>query len=135
MRFPVVVYKDKRSDYGVTVPDLPGCVSAGASMEEALEAVKEAIICHLEGMLLDHEPLPRPKPIEAHRGNPDYADGVWAVVEIDPAKISGKVKRVNVSLPESLLEEVDDLARKTGETRSGLLAHAVMEYLSEGSGH
>ena len=103
-------------------------------MEEALEGVREAIACHLEGMLLDHDSPPKPKPIAEHRKNPDYADGVWAMVDVELSKISGKIRRVNVTLPASLLEEVDDRARKTGESRSGLLAHAVMEYLSEGNG-
>ena len=43
MRYPVVIHKDKASDYGVTVPDLPGCFSAGDTMEDALTSVIEAI--------------------------------------------------------------------------------------------
>ena len=41
--YPVVIHKDNNSDYGVTVPDLPGCFSAGSSIEEALQQVKEAV--------------------------------------------------------------------------------------------
>jgi predicted RNase H-like HicB family nuclease len=37
MRYPVVIHKDLDSDYGVTVPDLPGCFSAGTTLDEALE--------------------------------------------------------------------------------------------------
>ena len=51
MRYPVVIHKDKSSDYGVTVPDLPGCFSAGETMEDAMTNVVEAIECHLEGLL------------------------------------------------------------------------------------
>ena len=89
MHFPVVIHKDPASDYGVTVPDLPGCFSAGESLNEALQQVVEAIECHLEGLLLDGEPVPTPQSIENHRNNPDYADGVWAVVAVDLAKLSG----------------------------------------------
>lgn len=53
MRYPVVTHKDPQSDYGITVPDLPGCFSAGATMDEALQEAVEAIECHLEGMLID----------------------------------------------------------------------------------
>lgn len=100
-------------------------------MEDALENVKEAVVCHLEGMLLDKEPLPKPKSINVHRKKADYADGVWAIVEVDLSRISNSVKRVQVSLPASLLDEVDVRARKAGESRSELVAHAVMEYLTE----
>ena len=46
--------------YDVTVPDLPGCFSAGDTLAEALGNAKEAVECHLEGMLMDGERIPRP---------------------------------------------------------------------------
>ena len=58
--YPVVIHKNNASDFGVTIPDLPGCFSAGSSMVEALQQAKEAIECHLEGLLLDDEALPMP---------------------------------------------------------------------------
>ena len=42
MRYPVVIHKDVESVYGVTVPDLPGCFSAGETLEEAIESAQEA---------------------------------------------------------------------------------------------
>ena len=45
MRYPVVIHKDPDSDYGVTVPDLPGCFSAGETSDEALNEVVEAMVC------------------------------------------------------------------------------------------
>jgi len=77
VRYPVVIHKDPDSDYGVTVPDLPGCFSAGATMDEALTNAVEAIECHIEGMMLDAEPIPTPQMVESHQGNPDYANGIW----------------------------------------------------------
>ena len=53
MQYPVVIHKDVESIYGVTVPDLPGCFSAGETLEEAGESAQEAIACHLEGLLMD----------------------------------------------------------------------------------
>ena len=97
MRYPIVVHKDPDSDYGVTVPDLPGCFSAGETLDAALQEVVEAIEAHLEGLLMDGEPIPSPQPVEYHQNNPDYADGVWALVSIDLAKLSGKTKRVNIT--------------------------------------
>jgi predicted RNase H-like HicB family nuclease len=77
MRFPVVIHKAPDSNYGVPVPDLPGCFSAGITMDEALEETVEAIECHLEGLLLDGEPIPSPQPIEIHLANLDYEGGMW----------------------------------------------------------
>jgi predicted RNase H-like HicB family nuclease len=87
MRYPVVIHKGSDSDYGVTVPDLPGCFSAGETLDEALEMVHEAMECHIEGILLDGEPLPAARPIEQHQNNPDFAHGVWALVELDLSRL------------------------------------------------
>lgn len=130
MRYPVVIHKDANSDYGVTVPDLPGCFSAGETVDEALNQAAEAIECHIEGLLLDGEPIPPPTSIDAHHRSPDYADGVWALVPVDVTKLSGRTKRVNVTIPERLLALMDEFAGQHGETRSGLIAQATMTYIA-----
>lgn len=130
MRYPVVIHKDPDSDYGVTVPDLPGCFSAGETVEDALGQVVEAIECHVEGLLLDGEPIPGPRSIEHHRSNPDYVEGTWAVVSVDLSRLSGKSKRVNITMPERLLRLVDQYASRHGETRSGLIAQAAVEFIA-----
>lgn len=133
MRYPVVIHKEAESDYGVTVPDLPGCFSAGTTVDEALEQAIEAIECHLEGMLLDGEAIPTPQDIEFHRNHPDYAEGIWAYVSVDVSRLSGKSKRVNITIPERFLAKMDQFAAKRGETRSGLITQATMEYIAEHS--
>lgn len=102
MHYPVVLHKDPDSDYGVTVPDLPGCFSAGETIDEALIQAIEAIECHVEGLLIDNEAIPLPTSIETHAGNPDYADGIWALVAVDISKLSGKLQRINSTIPEWL---------------------------------
>jgi len=97
MLWPVVIHKDEGSAYGVTVPDLPGCFSAGDTIEEAMANAEEAILCHLEGILLDGEDWPRPHGVEDHKDNPDYTGGTWALVAVDPAKVEGKAKRLTSS--------------------------------------
>jgi predicted RNase H-like HicB family nuclease len=137
MRYSIVIHKDPESNYGVTIPDLPGCFSAGETLDEALNESVEAIECHLEGLLIDGESIPQPQPIEYHQNNPDYADGVWAFVTVDISKLSGKTKRVNITLPERVLALMDKYASEHGETRSGLIAEAAMEYIAsrqEGAG-
>ncbi len=83
MTFLVAIHKDSESSFGVSVPDLPGCVTAGDTIDEALTMAKEAITLHLEGMLDDDVELPEPtRDIETLRNNPDFADAVWGVVQI-----------------------------------------------------
>ena len=127
MKYPIVIHKDADSDYGVTFPDLPGCFSAGDSFEQALEMAQEAAELHLEGLLEEGAGIPQPAPIEHHMQNPDYQGGVWAMIDVDLSKLSGKARRVNITLPERVLALIDAAARQSGESRSGYLARVAIE--------
>ncbi len=81
--YPIVLHKDPESDFGVTVPDFPGCFSAGSTVEEALEMSREAILGHAEVMRDFGQNVPNPTPIHQLLGNPDFADGIWAIVSVD----------------------------------------------------
>jgi predicted RNase H-like HicB family nuclease len=131
MQYPIFIHKDEDSAYGVIVPDLPGCFSAGDSIEEAMRNAHEAIECHIEGLLSDNDPLPLKKSVEEHLENPDLQDGVLAVIEVDISKLSGKITRINVSLPERFLEQIDEYAQSRGGNRSGFLVDAAMSYMAE----
>ena len=91
MRYPIVIHKDPDSDYGVTVPDLPGCFSGGDTLDEAIEMSREAITGHIETLLMDGQPIPDKAPLEVHLADEFYADGIWALVEVDLSEISGMV--------------------------------------------
>lgn len=130
MKYSIVIHKDKGSDYSVAIPDLPGCFSAGETIEEAITMAQEAAECHIEGMLMDAEPIPTPMDIEKHRENSDYKDGTWALIEVDISKLSLKSKRINITIPERLLRIVDQYAKKHGSSRSGLLSQAITEYMA-----
>lgn len=129
MHYPVVIHKDRSSDYGVIVPDLPGCFSAGDSMEDALVNVVEAIECHLEGLLFDGETIPEVHSVEVHQKNKKFKGGTWALVRVDLSRLASKAKRINITLPERVLALVDEQAKREGETRSGLLARAALDYI------
>ena len=133
MRYPIVIHKDKKSGYGVTVPDLPGCFSAGDTLEEAIDSVHESIACHLEGLLMDGEPIPEQEPLEVHQVSKDYRNGIWALADIDTSKLSSKAKRVNITVPARVLAIVDQAAAQEGDTRSGLLARAALSYVERRS--
>ncbi len=56
-----VVYERTPNNYSAYVPDLPGCVSTGATREEVERNIREAIAFHLDGMREDNEPIPEPQ--------------------------------------------------------------------------
>jgi hypothetical protein len=80
--------------------------------------------------LIDSEPIPVATNIENHKDNSDFKEGRWALVEVDLSKLSLKSKRVNITMPERLLNSLDYFAKKHGKTRSGILAQAATEYMS-----
>lgn len=82
MRFPVVLHTDDGVHFGVTVPDLPGCFSSGATLTAALDSARESIALHLEGLTQDGGSVPVPKTIAEHISNPDFSGGAWAMVEV-----------------------------------------------------
>jgi predicted RNase H-like HicB family nuclease len=127
MNYLIVIHKDADSDYGVTVPDLPGCFSAGSSLDEALLMAKGAIAEHIEGLLVEGDPIPAPQPAEVHRENPDYRDGTFALVELDPSLISGEVKRINITMPKRVLARLDRYVAQNGGNRSGILTQAALQ--------
>lgn len=127
MRYPVVIHKDSGSDYGVTVPDLPGCFSAGETVDEALSMAKDAIETHVEGLLLEGDSLPETLALEDHLGNPDLADAAyWALVEVDLTKLSGKTRRINVTVPDLLLRQIDAYVQSHNVSRSALMVQGAL---------
>ena len=132
MRYPIVIEPGGQDQaYGVIVPDLPGCFSAGDTLDEAITNAAQAILFHIEGTLDAGAPIPEPIDIEAHRANPDYSGWLWAVVEVDISKLEGKSQRVNITLPPRLLSRIDRAAAARHETRSGFLAQAALRYIQE----
>ena len=88
MRYPIAVEKgDETHAYGVIVPDLPGCFSAGDTLDEAIVNAKEAIELWLETVIEDGHPIPKSSPITKHQTHPDFADWIWAVVEVELFKL------------------------------------------------
>ena len=59
MRYAIVI-ENAGPNYSAYVPDLPGCIATGATVEEVEREIREAIEFHLEGMRADGEPIPQP---------------------------------------------------------------------------
>jgi predicted RNase H-like HicB family nuclease len=124
-----LIHKDTDSDYGVSFPDLPGCVTAGTTLDEARALAQEALALHIAGMIEDDEALPAPSSlaeIMEDRANMD------AVAFLVPApNRTPKTVRVNITLPEDALQEIDAYAEREGFTRSGFIVRAARKAILE----
>lgn len=131
MFYPAVIHQEGDSAFGVVVPDLPGCFSAGDTLDEALENVVEAIDFHLEGLAEDEEEIPAAGPLAEHKDNPDYAGGTWVMVPVDLSRYLGKAQRINISLPIRLIHQIDRFVdtHREYKDRSKFLADAALKVL------
>lgn len=125
MKFIVVLHSDDGQRFGATVPDMPGCFSGGDTLDEALESVREAVDLHVEGLMEDGCPLPVTQSLAQHQANPNYAGGVWAVVDVPIEKYLGPSEKINITVPRMVLVRIDEYAKKKGQSRSGFLVEAA----------
>lgn len=127
-QYIALIHKDADSDYGVSFPDLPGCITAGSTLDEARDMAAEALALHLEGLAEDGEAAPEPSSLEAVMADKDNMDGVAILV---PAPVAApKSVRINVTLPSDVLEQIDQYAEREGFTRSGFLAQAAKKAMA-----
>jgi len=69
LQYLVRINRDPQSDWGASVPDLPGCVATGKTIDIALRRIEKAISLHLRGMREDglKPPLPRQRSVTPRR--------------------------------------------------------------------
>ena len=128
MRYPIVIEPGTETTaFGVIVPDLPGCFSAGDTLDEALTGAEEAAASWIDAALDAGTAIPPPSTLETLRTNPAHAGWTFAIITIDPALLDDTTERVNITLPRRVLRRLDALARAAGETRSGFSAHLTLE--------
>jgi predicted RNase H-like HicB family nuclease len=79
-QYVALIHKEDASDHGVSFPDLPGCVTAGATLDEARAWAEEALSLHLEGLAAAGKATPEPSSLEAVMSDPVNRDGVAILV-------------------------------------------------------
>jgi predicted RNase H-like HicB family nuclease len=121
--YPAVIDKDPDSDFGVVFPDFPGCVSAGSTLDEAMLGAHEALAGHVALMVNDGDELPEPTPLEVVAAK---RDATTVAITLVPVTLPGKAHRVNITIDEGLLEEIDAVA----DNRSRFLAEAARAELA-----
>lgn len=124
-----LIHKDASSDYGVSFPDFPGCVTAGVTIDEARTMAREALDLHIEGMIEDGEAIPAPSNLAPIMQERENRDAVAFLVE--PSQHQFRSVRVNITLPEDALARIDSYAEEHGYTRSGFIVKAAKRAMEE----
>lgn len=124
-----LIHKDADSDFGVSFPDFPGVVTAGTSLDDARSMAEEALALHIDGLAEDGEVIPEPSALEAVMADAGNRTAVAILISVKTEQ--PKAIRVNVTLPEDVLEQIDRYAEAHGFTRSGLLTQAAKRLINE----
>lgn len=126
MKFIIAIEPGTESTaWGVSVPDLPGCFSAGDTMDEAMENARQAIDQHVEIMIEDGAAIPSARTLALLQADPAYSGWVWAVVDVPVEKYLGPAEKINITVPRLVLARIDEYAKTHGMSRSGFLVEAA----------
>ena len=123
MNYIALMHKTPSSDYGVSFPDFPGCITAGTTLDEAKSLAREALKGHIGVMRDMKEVIPEASSLESIMQNPDNKGATAFLVNVP----SSKVVRVNVCFPEEILNYIDEGAHKLHMNRSAFLASLALE--------
>ena len=123
MEYIAYLHKDRKSDYGVSFPDFPGCITAGITLEEARRMAVEALTFHIEGITEDGEAIPQPSSLDQLAKDPAMKGAVAFLVTVD---ITEKSKRFNITARKSQMDEIDRRAKRSGMTRSSYIVAAAL---------
>lgn len=128
MRYPIVIEPgNRKTAFGVVVPDMPGCFSAGDTLEEAISNAEIAAAAWIDTQLDRGLNIPQPSELSELQKDAKFAKWIWAVITIDPALLDDRIERVNITLPRRVLKRLDDAAKAVGETRSGYIAQLALK--------
>ncbi len=128
MKFAIAIETGTRkSAFGVAVPDLPGCFSAGDTVEDAFDNAREAIEAHCEMLAEGGKDLPEPKKLSEWQADREYKGWTWGIVDVPVDKFFGPAAKINITIPGRLLKQIDDFAKSRGQSRSGFLTNAALE--------
>ncbi len=141
MNYAIIFLSEQNSEgYKVSVPDLPGCSIKAETIDLGLEKINQTIKSHLSILAEYGEKIPSAISVEKHKQqyaieNPHtYSQAFWAIIDIDITAYLGKSHKINVTLPELLIKQIDERVSKsaTYKTRSGFIASACLVELGNG---
>lgn len=123
MNYIAYLHKDAKSDFGVSFPDFPGCVTAGKSLDEARRKAPQALAFHIAGMLEDGDKIPKPSKLDDLASDPDRKGAVAFLVSAELP--SEKTVRVNITARQRQIAQIDRLARQAGMSRSAYMVQSA----------
>ena len=128
MRYPIAIEPgDATHAFGVVVPDLPGCFSAGDTLDEAMVNAESAVLAWMETTLDQGWFIPSASSLDTLRdAHPEFRDWVWALVTIDPVLLDDTLEQIDITLPRRVLRHLDARAKAAGESRSGYFARLAI---------
>ena len=124
MDYLAYLLKDLNSDFGVSFPDFPGCITAGRTLEEAHRMAAEALALHIAGMAEDGETIPEPSTLDALAEDPAMKHAVAFLVHVEPE--AQRTVRINITARAQQVELIDQLAGKAGMTRSAYMVQSAL---------
>lgn len=130
MQYIALIHKEPDSDFGVSFPDLPGCISAGETVEEALTEARVALALHIDCLRDDGDAVPEARGLDALLTDDEFAEDkadAVLVTAVSPSINSGEVTRINVSIDTGALAKIDQAAERAGVTRSRYMVNASLE--------
>lgn len=80
MRYIAFIHKEPDSIYGVSFPDMPGCISSGDTIDEAVCNAVDALSGHIRMLEADGDPVPPPRNFDAVMGDPEDREGAMTTV-------------------------------------------------------
>ena len=125
MDYIAYLHKDPDSDFGVSFPDFPGCITAGETLDEAYQMAAEALTLHIAGMVEDNEAVPEPSTLDALAQDPAREGAVAVLVRVQPE--TERTVRINITAREKQLEQIDRLANEAGLTRSAYMVQSSLK--------
>lgn len=135
MKFTIAIEPGtNKAAFGVVVPDLPGCFSAGDTVEEAFDNAREAIDTHCEVLAEKGNTIPTAKPMSTWQKDPEYRGWTWGIVNVPVDRFFGPAEKINITVPGRLLKQIDAYAKSHGQTRSAFLTKAAVEAMLRPSG-
>ena len=116
------------SEWGVTFPDLPGCVSSGETFEAAIEGGREALSGHLAALRADGDPVPPARSLAELSADPEareMLDGSLVQV-IVPRPVPAARVRVDLMIDATVLRLTDAAAEARGMSRASFIEAALL---------
>ncbi len=127
MRYPILIEVDTTDTaFGVVVPDFLGCFSAGDTLDEAIDAAKQAASAWIDAAMDSGVSIPKASNLCDVRKRPEYDGWIVDVIDLSDKLADDTIKLVNITLPKRVLRRLDNLARARGQSRGASISKLTL---------